>query len=166
MTAPEPLSAVRPELPSELCQLVEQLLAKNPQDRPKSELVASRLNQLLEGRSSGSAAEIPVFADSGSFLGSPDEAGEESRQASNETTTEDPIEEELPAVLDANWSESFDEMGPRSRLVASQSWPNKPQRGMKSAELQWILAFVLLGLLVFSIWFFIISISRFLRLFI
>ena len=164
MTPPEPLANLRPDLPPDLCQLVEQLLVKNPQDRPTANLVASRLNHLLAGRASGSGHEIILNQDQGSFLAAP--ALEEPEPVTEpDENPELPPYEELLDVSDESWSEPIEKTNTRSRLVVQ---PNRArtQKSSKSAELQWLLVFMLITLLVMSFLLFFRSLSQFLKLFV
>jgi serine/threonine-protein kinase len=64
---PEPLETLRPDLPAELCQLVHQLLAKRPEQRPASARdVARRLAEIearLEGRPATASGPWLTLAD-------------------------------------------------------------------------------------------------------
>ncbi|HKH43526.1 MAG TPA: protein kinase [Thermoanaerobaculia bacterium] len=62
-TAPEPLAAVRPEVPAALERIVQRLLAKNPDDRfPTAEAVVAELRQLLSPTLTGVPAVLAAPA--------------------------------------------------------------------------------------------------------
>jgi len=166
MTPPEPLSIIRPELPADLCQLVEQLLAKNPQDRPQFDVVAGRLDRLMAGRSTPTADEFPNMQDQGSFLGQliDTKESESKTGGDSESNPEDTTEEELPDVSEDDWSAHLEDDQPRSRLVINQS-RFKPSKRTNSAEISWILSVLLFFLLISSLFLFIRSLNQFVRLF-
>jgi len=59
--APESLSAVRPDIPPKLHQLIDRLLAKDPNDRPASaQRVATEIHAILHEIGSGSQSTVPV----------------------------------------------------------------------------------------------------------
>lgn len=164
MTPPEPLASLRPELPHDLCRLVEALLAKNPQDRPTSDLVADRLNLLLAGRTSGSTDDMLLNQDQGSFLATPDMADSEPGNDAEEPPELFP-EEELQEIASENWSEPLEAPHARSRLIVNPT-RTTPKRFAKSRELELFLSLMLGALLLLSIFFFCRSLLRFVNLFV
>jgi len=58
---PEPLSSIKPEVPVQLQQLIDRLVAKNRDDRPASaQLVVTELKAIINEQGSGSNMTIPI----------------------------------------------------------------------------------------------------------
>lgn len=69
---PEPLSEIRPDLPADLCAIIQKMMAKKPEERYQNAREIRRdINRLRETLNLGAVAAISI---SSSFIGSPAEA--------------------------------------------------------------------------------------------
>lgn len=70
---PQLLSEIRPDLPAELCAIVQKMMAKNPEDRYQTAReIARDINRLGEALNLGAVAAISI---SSSFIAAPTEVG-------------------------------------------------------------------------------------------
>lgn len=172
MTAPEPLAVVRPDLPADLTSLVDQLLLKNPEDRPTADVVSHRLSEMLAGRASGSSHQLSVvpadpvlnlseFTISDSFV----------LPESTDLVPDFGIEDFIVDLSKANtgfseedWSEPIAEIAGKSTHVASSSIPVR-KSSKRSHELEFGLRMGLILTVVSSLVIFIMSLRAFINQF-
>jgi eukaryotic-like serine/threonine-protein kinase len=55
---PQPLTALRPDLPADLCALVQRMMAKKPQDRPQTAREVQRELARVRGAAAGATAAL------------------------------------------------------------------------------------------------------------
>ena len=170
MTPPESLAVIRPDLPDALSMLVDQLLQKNPADRPSGSDVALCLNTLLEGRPSGSSQSVPILPDqptsplpepssSDSFV--VPQYGELSSESGLGELMTDLGEHSPDGLAEDDWSEPIAELDQASRYVQT---PVKIVRksSKRSPSLEFGLQVGLILTVLFSLLIFLWSLRAFL----
>ncbi|MEI7920622.1 MAG: serine/threonine-protein kinase [Planctomycetota bacterium] len=170
MTPPESLAVIRPDLPDALSMLVDQLLQKNPADRPSGSDVALCLNILLEGRPSGSSQSVPILPDqptsplpepssSDSFV--VPQYGELSSESGLGELMTDLGEHSPDDLAEDDWSEPIAELDQASRYVQT---PVKIVRksSKRSPSLEFGLQVGLILTVLFSLLIFLWSLRAFL----
>lgn len=167
MTPPASLKSIRPELPPDLTTLVDELLAKKPEDRPTGDALAVRIDAILSGRSGASSQEIRTISVQTAVESSTSEQAVPMavEEPGLDLNFSELSEEELPGPADENWSEPSSDLDLRSRLVVSGRAPARSS-SKNSVELAWAIRAGLILLLLAGIFFFLISLSSFIRLFV
>jgi hypothetical protein len=151
---------------------VDQLLLKNPEDRPTAHVVSHRLSEMLAGRASGSSHQLTVapadpvlnlseFAISDSFV-LPESSDVASGYGIEDFIVD--LSKQNTEFSEEDWSDPMAEIAGKSTLVASSSIPVR-KSSKRSPELEFGLRMSLILTVIFSLFIFVLSLRAFLNQF-